>query len=108
MTRIVHCETWWDSCDWSYRAAESVQRELSCMAGFAQREPFRGGEIVRQHPSSAENPLSGSHRVRQDLAQLKPSGRGLGVHGLLKGCICPAEAAREGWQDLHDSRHRVR
>lgn len=52
MTRIVHCKTWWDSCDWSYRAAESVQRELSCMAGFAQREPFRGGEIVRQHPSS--------------------------------------------------------
>lgn len=43
MTRIVHCKTWWDSCDWSYRAAESVQRELSCMAGFAQREPFRGG-----------------------------------------------------------------
>ena len=75
MTRIVHCKTWWDFCDWSYRA---------------------------------ENPLSGSHRARQDLAQLKPSGRGLGVHGLLKGCICPAEAAREGWQDLHDSRHRVR
>ena len=38
MIRIVHCKTWWDSCDWSYRAAESVQRELSCMAGFAQRE----------------------------------------------------------------------
>ena len=75
MTRIVHCKTWWDSCDWSYRAAESVQRELSSMARFAQ---------------------------------LKPSGRGLGVHGLLKGCICPAEAAREGWQYLHDSRHRVR
>ena len=52
MTRIVHYKTWWDSCDWSYRAAESVRRELSCMAGFAQREPFRGGEIVRQHPSS--------------------------------------------------------
>lgn len=45
MTRIVRCKTWWDSCDWNYRAAESVQRELSCMAGFAQREPFRGGEI---------------------------------------------------------------
>lgn len=43
MTRIVHCKTWWDSCDWSYRAAESVQRKLSYIAGFAQREPFRGG-----------------------------------------------------------------
>lgn len=52
MTRIVHCKTWWDSCNWIYHAAESVQRKLSCMAGFAQREPFRGGEIVRQHPSS--------------------------------------------------------
>lgn len=29
MTRIVHCKTWWDSCDWSYRAAESVQRKPS-------------------------------------------------------------------------------
>ena len=66
MTRIVHCKTWWDSHDWNYRAAESVQRELSCMAGFAQRE------------------LSSAARS------------------------CPAEAAREGWQDLHDSRHRVR
>lgn len=99
MTRIVHCETWWDSCDWSYRAAESVQRELSCMAGFAQREPFRGGEIVRQHPSSAENPLSGSHRARQDLAQLKPSGRGGKICttvGIECGKVRPAGAIEHG------------
>lgn len=29
MTRIVHCKTWWDSHDWNYRAAESVQRKPS-------------------------------------------------------------------------------
>ena len=46
MTRIVHCKTWWDSCDWSYRAAESVLRELSSMARFAQlKPPGRGGKI---------------------------------------------------------------
>lgn len=87
MTRIVHCKTWWDSHDWNYRAAESVQRKPS---------------------EGARDSRDSTHRARQDLAQLKPPGRGLGVHGLLKGCICPAEAAREGWQDLHDSRHRVR
>lgn len=38
MSRIVRCKTWWDSCDWNYRAAESVLRELSSMARFAQRE----------------------------------------------------------------------
>lgn len=35
MSRIVRCKTWWDSCDWSYRAAESVQR----------KPPGRGGKI---------------------------------------------------------------
>ena len=66
MTRIVHCKTWWDSCDWSYRAAESVQRELSCMAGFAQREPFRGGEIVHSTHRVWQDSPSGSYRAWQD------------------------------------------
>ena len=29
MSRIVRCKTWWDSHDWNYRAAESVQRKPS-------------------------------------------------------------------------------
>lgn len=38
----------------------------------------RGG-ILATGAIARQNPFSGSHRARQDLAQLKPSGRGLGV-----------------------------
>lgn len=47
MTRIVHCKTWWDSCDWSYRAAESVQREPSEGGGEIRvTAPIERGKIL--------------------------------------------------------------
>ena len=89
MTRIVHCKTWWDSCDWSYRAAESVQRELSCMAGFAQREPFRGG---------------GEIRVTASIERGKTCPAGAIEHGKIRvPCMIRGVRAVKGapsWQDI--------
>lgn len=47
MTRIVHCKTWWDSHDWNYRAAESVQRKPSEGGGEIRvTAPIERGKIL--------------------------------------------------------------
>lgn len=81
-------------------AAENEQnRSLQNVVGFSRLELSRGrirsAEAVRG---------GGEIRVtapieRGESAQRKPSSAARS---------CPAEAVREGWQDLHDSRHRVR
>ena len=90
MTRIVHCKTWWDSCDWSYRAAESVQRELSYIAGFAQREPFRGG--------------GGEIRVTASIERGKTCPAGAIEHGKIRvPCMIRGVRAVKrapSWQDI--------
>lgn len=54
MSRIVRCKTWWDSHDWNYRAAESVQRKPSEGGGEIRvTAPIERGESAQRKPSSA-------------------------------------------------------